>query len=217
MAWWRGWQWWYWALGGAAVAGLAVLGNEVRIMVQRGSRVGPKTTAVPDGSGGVVPDDPRALAAAAGMNLDAYALARAISSEHGRDNVSTKIAIAWAVRNAARADGVTLFRKLTHHDGPADGKFSAQDVHPVKYASTRLDPYEQEAQIASAVVAGTIGDPTSGATNFFSPSAQRAAHARNPTTTKSPEQVTALWESRGLEPVAVAGTDPDTVTFFRRA
>lgn len=207
-------------LAGTAAAGVALIGREVYIMVKRGSRVGPET--YPDDHG-IIQVPPGSLAKAAGLPLDVYALARCLSSEHGRDNVETKIAVAWAVKNEARASGRSIFAQLTRQPGDgitnvANGLFSGQDVPgPNKYASTRLDPYEQEAQIAAAVVAGTIIDPTRGATNFFSPKGQRASHAKNPAGNLPPDQLIASWEAKGLRPVDVEGTDPDTVMFFRSA
>jgi hypothetical protein len=206
---------------GAGIAGTAIAALGARegfFMATRGLVVGPRTSR---NASGFIERAPTDLAAAAGWNLNTYALARALSSEHGQDGPTVKTAIAWAIKNAAAKSGRGLFEQLTRQlrrdgsPGPAHMLFGGQNAGGVpRYAATGLDPREQEIQISSAVLMNRTPDPTGGATNFFSPKGQRAANAKDPAKNKTAEALLASWLARGLSVRPVAGIDPELVTFF---
>lgn len=188
-------------------------GSLLGSLVGRGRRVGPRTAI---NILGVVPQDPQQLADQAGLPLEVYALARMISSENGNDSPAIKLAIAWAALNhAGGADQVAAV--LLRGRGSADGHFARQNAGG-KYASTALDPFEDDVRIAQAVVSGSVPDPTGGATNFYSPRTQDALAARNVDGYgKDAAAVDAAWRASGLDPVDVPGVDPDYMRFYRRA
>lgn len=204
-------------------------GPAVVARVVNGKRVGPKTTV---GADGLVTESPHALARAAGLDVHTYALARALSSEHGSDPDPYLRAVAWAIRNKAIERRVTVLELLTEGRGTAgDGWFGEQKASAgVKYASTRADPSERHARIAAEVLAAMqSSDPTFGATHFFSPRAADALAAKagsDPRFAKyagnTAAAVDAKWRAPGgLYPsgagsVVPAGVDPQRLTLYRR-
>lgn len=107
--------------------------------VVNGKRVGPATKPGPDG---LIREIPSELARAAGLPLEVYALARALSSEHGNDPDPYLRAVAWAIRNKAAEKGRSVFAQLTDGLGIAgDGFFGEQKAAAgTKYAATGRDP-----------------------------------------------------------------------------
>ena len=163
------------------------------------------TRAPYDTTTGVVPGRPGELAAAAGLDLETYALARMIASEEGRSTSGVQALVAHATVNYARGRGrsisaVLLAAKNPDHDGSfgtqkdlertvttGDGK----EVHPSdRYASTASDPYEGHAAVAQGVLDGSIPDLTGGADQFDRPSGER-----------DPDAVAARREAAGKETV----------------
>jgi hypothetical protein len=185
----------------------------------RGARVGRATTA---NALGVIPDDPQALADSAGLDLPTYALARLIASEEGNSPVAEKVAVGWAAWNA---HGAKLADVLTSGKGDADEHFKAQGYsyttgptstgRAAAYASTAQDPHEDDVRIATGIIAGTIADPTGGATNFFRPGLQDEEFAQGKVT-RDGAAVIAEWTAGGLSPVTVPGIDPGELAFFRK-
>lgn len=187
---------------------------ELVILAERGALVGRKTKVGDEGlcvwADDGEPAEASAIADAAGLELEVCTLARVISSEHGRDATVVKVAVAHAVVNACGHGGI--FRRAC----AGSLYFGRQDVGG-RYASTAQDHYAQHVQIAQAVYDGQLADTTNGATNFFSPRAQRVLHLRDAEKWKTAEEVDERWRARGLEAVDVLGIDPDLVTFYRRA
>lgn len=197
--------------------------------VVNGGRVGPKTTL---GADGLVEEDPGWLAFESGYDLEVYALARCLASEHANDPDVYLRCVAWAVRNKAAEGNRSLFALLTDGKGEAgDWRFGEQKAAAgTKYASTRADPLERHAQIAAEVVAAQPWeDPTRGATHFFSPKAQDALAAKAAAGDerfakylgKDSAFILASWTGTGLYPggaeaVIPDGIDPRTLTLFRR-
>jgi hypothetical protein len=176
----------------------------------RGITRGARLTHAVCGKDGVVDFDPGILAHQAGATLEAYALARMISSEEGNADPITKAAIALvAVNYAARVDrdvaSLLLRAKNPAHTGyfgtqrdidEGSANFNGSD----RYASTALDPYAGDLQIAEGVLDGTIEDFTGGAIQFdrinaFKTPADAARTAQNRI-------------AEGRTQVAVAGADP---------
>jgi hypothetical protein len=172
-----------WQGDGNPLDGAVTLLNEIT----RGKRL----THASYGDDGVVPADPNDLAAQAGLSLDAYALARMISSEEGQSSNRVKAAVAHAAITHAAKGGKTISQVLLHavdpnhsgyfgtfknidEDSPnyttdSKGNPNAAD----RYASTALDPYDGDGQIAVGCIDGSIPDETGGADQFDRPSGER--------------------------------------------
>lgn len=199
---------------------LAILGEgdpvagveDILNTIERGQRL----TRTTYGKDGVIRVDPFALANEAGTDLDAYALARMISSEHGRDPNVYKAAIAHVALNyathVARSISSLLLRaNHPDHTGwfgtqrdidPASARFNKSD----RYASTALDPYAGDLEIAEAVLSGAVADPTGGAIQFDAPPAF-----------KTPEDAARIAADRiaeGRIQVYPDGIDPDRLRFW---
>jgi hypothetical protein len=155
---------------------------------------------------GKVLDDPYDLASQAGLPLETYSLARAISSEAGSGTIKEQIGIAWAVKNEARRSGKSIFQITTK-----DGRYQRQwGANP--YVSSRQDPYERDAEIAQAVISGSQPDPTNSGTHFFNPVAQDRGFAKGDLT-KNAKQILDARKSQGF----VVSSTIDSNVFFKRA
>lgn len=207
----------WWIFGSDEEAGL--LGQARQLidagvdLVTRGQRL---TRAPYDTSTGIVPGNPQALADSTTYDLETYALARAISSEEGRANAATKLAVGWAIKNRANASsGSVASLVLKAKDPTHSGYFGTQrNIDPSstgyggsdRYCSTANDPYEGDAQIAFAIQTGTLPDPTGGAQYF-----DRSASDDNP------EQVAENRAADGLVLADVAGDVDSGLRFWRPA
>lgn len=211
---------------------LLLLGGETVVSrIVNGARVGPATKLRDDG---LVDGDPDALAWEAGLEVNTYALARCLASEHGQDPDVYLQAVAWAVRNKANERGMTLLQLLTDGAGTAgDGWFGEQKAAAgTKYASTKVDPSERHVRVAREVSsAPQSSDPTAGATHFYSPQAQDALAAKAAAgdaryakySGRDAAFIDASWRApgglyaSGAEPVVPPGIDPRVLTLYRRA
>lgn len=197
--------------------------NDALNAIVKGNRL---THAPYDKTTGVVPGAPEELAAAAGLDVETYSLARMIASEEGRSNNTIKAAVAWAIKNKADRLGRTITDHLTrtvepthrgfygtyilldqsssHYSEDSDGNPNQGD----RDASTANDPYDGDAQIAAAVQSGQIADFTGGAEQF-----DRPDHERNP------GAVAKKRTDAGMVLADVPGIDPDAdgIRFWRRA
>lgn len=205
-------------------------GDAVIDRLTNGGRVGPRTELRDDG---LVDGNPIDLATAAGLDLDTYSLARALSSEHGQDPDAYLVAVGWAIRNYAGEKGSSIFAVLTDGAGDAgDWLYGEQKAAAgTKYASTSQDPYERHLTAAVAVVSGATPDPTGGAAHFFSPRTQDklAAKAADGDARyakylgRDAASVDARWRApgglypQGAVPVVPPGVDPAVLTLYRRA
>lgn len=208
------------AVGAAVLIGhdTGVVDDVLGTITGRGGRVGPH--ASPNGLG-IIEEDPEALAAAAGLDLTTYALARMISSEEGTSALPYKVAVGWAAWNTfgpGVADGLLAGK------GDADGHFKAQAYRWTSapgvtsaagaYASTAQDPHEDDVKIAQGIIGGTVPDPTGGATNFFRPGLQDKEYAAGKVS-RDGATVLADWHAGGLSVVPVPGVADDLV-FLRK-
>ncbi len=192
---------------GDPVAGISDTLNRIT----RGSKL---TRAPYDPETGVVPGDPNELASDAGLTPDAYALARMISSEDGSADNLVKAAICWATINYAATKGQTVQQTLIKAKLPAhDGHFgtfkniedgTAGFGKADRYASTALDPYDGDGQIAQGCLAGTIPDPSGG----------KATHYDNPGGEKDPDHIATIRAGEGLQLVPITGIDPTYIRFW---
>jgi spore germination cell wall hydrolase CwlJ-like protein len=162
-------------------------------------------------------DSPAALAADAGVSLAVYCLARATASEEGGEPRPYQVAVACAILNFARAE----FPGWTDEDAVVKlvlgsaGVFGRQGSGGRRVSSARA-PVKSQLTLAASVLAGIVADPTDGATQFDSPSGQRAQLMQG-LVTKTPEEVADRRMGAGYELVTVAGVDPERLRFWRRA
>jgi hypothetical protein len=187
--------------------------------ITRGSRL---TRAPYDPQTGVVPGTPEDLATeAGGLTADQYALARLISSEEGTSDNTIKTAVALATVNHAAAVGKTVTELLTHavepnHSGrfgtyhnidPSSSHYTTNAKGtpnaPDRYASTALDPYDGDGQIAAQVLDGTIADFTNGAQYYDRPGGE-----------KDPGYTEKKRLAAGLSQVYPEGIDPTEIRFW---
>jgi len=179
---------WYWfgePEPGGLIGDVRQAFRDAIAAVTQGRRL---TRAPYDKTTGVVPGEPAALAAAAGLDLDAYALARMIASEEGNSSPAVQALVAHAVVNNARIEGRSISAVLLRAKNPDHaGRFGTQkdletlvttsdgkQVHPSdRFASTAVDPYEGHAAVARGVLDGSIPDLTGGANQFDRPSGER--------------------------------------------
>lgn len=203
---------WEWAAIGG---GVIVTGGALFLAVRLGAANGEPM----EGSEEPTPGTAEQLAAAAGVPLGQYCLARAIVSEAGGLPRLHEVAIGCACLNFARSE----FPSLSDPDaivrlvlGTA-GVFGRQGTGGRRVSSSQ-EPARLQLSIAADVLTGNVGDPTDGSTQWDSPRGQRALAAQgDPLTTKTPEQVAERRASQGYELVVVAGIDPDVIRFWRLA
>jgi hypothetical protein len=176
---------------------------------------GARLTHSPADSTGLVDAAPEDLADEAGLSLEAYSAARMLSSEEGQTDPTTQAAIVWCLINEASRRGTSITSLLTRAKNPRNAGYygSQKDKDPDsdnlgnsdRYASTALDPYERDGQIAEQCLSGAIPDMTGGATNFDRPAGE-----------KHPETVAANRVKAGLALVAVDGA-AEGLRFWRPA
>lgn len=181
--------------------------------ITRGDRL---THAAYDSDTGVVTDDPDTLASSASLTDDQYALARCLSSEEGNSSTAIKVAVCWSVINYAAKVGKTVSDLLTHATEPThSGHFgsyknvdasSSTNGKPDRYASTRIDPYEDDGQIASKCLDGTYSDPTGGAIQFDRPGGE-----------KNPDYTATKRAAAGLVVADIDGIDSSVIRFWKGA
>lgn len=173
----------------AAVVLLALLGGgnplEGALTALNELTRGKRLTHSPADSTGLVDADPDELADDAGASLEAYALARMISSEEGQQDPTTQAAIAWATINTARRRGSSVAALLLRAKNDRNNGYfgsqkdkdpdSANFGHSDRYASTALDPYARDLTVAEQCLDGTLPDLTGGATNYDRPAGEDAA------------------------------------------
>lgn len=166
-----------------------------------------------------VPKQPEALALAAGVPLAQYCLARAIASEEGGQPRLYQQAVGCAIVNFARAE----FPRLQIIDAVVQlvlgsaGQFGRQGTGGRRVSSARA-PIRLQLELADQILAGEVADPTEGATQWDSPSGQRALLKEgDPLTHATPQQVADNRLAAGYELVTVPGIDPDDLRFWRQA
>ena len=166
------------------------------------------TTLLPDGTvsiDGINPADPHQLAAGAGVDIDAYSLARMIRSEAGGQKIIAQQAVGSVALNHARDSGQSISEVLLRATHAGDGYFGKQSQG--RYASTSHDPNDHYILLAQQLLNGLIFDPTSGARQWDSPGAYD-----DPAKAAS---VAASREAAGNEKVLLAGVSEATFRFWR--
>ena len=135
---------------------------------------------------------------------DVYALGRAITSEAGTRSELERTAVGWAVVNMANKMRTSVTELVKQNSGNYSGQGASEGARNW-YVSTRLEPNAASQAVASLIIAGQVGDPTGGATNFDSPAAQRKLLATRPDYKRTPEEVAADRRASGLRLVTLAG------------
>lgn len=155
---------------------------------------------------------PLAAAGAGPDPRDVTALARVIASEAGGEPRIVQIAVGWAVRNEAGRRGVSVSRLVTG----SSGEYGSQNDGGHTYVSSARLPTPEQQDLAAAILAGAIDDPTGGATNFDSPRAQRAALARGLSGYKrTPEEVATARRRNGMELVLLEAIPEERFRLWR--
>lgn len=116
-------------------------------------------------------EDPNALAAKAGLDLETYAAARLGTSEGYSGPKSQRdralASIIHVAMNQARTQGLSLSGLLLKSKNTeADGHFGEQIG---RFASTMKNPTWDSIKVAKLVMDGSIPDPTNGAISFIDP------------------------------------------------
>jgi hypothetical protein len=221
--------WWLFLLLGIAFMASPITNNPVsrffRQIFLRGGKVNSRWPY--NEATGCVDASPESLASEAGVDLDTFALATMISSEHGNDPQVYKEAIGSAALNEAKARKVrisALLLKAT--DSNHSGKFGAQanmertlagGGRPSdRYASTARAPYEDDLAIASLLVNGFTPDFTEGARQYDSPKAQDAGYKKGLYSLNA-EALAAKRIGEGKIEVNPEGIDPQRLRFWRQA
>jgi hypothetical protein len=195
------------------VVALLVLGAATLDTVTTPAIAGPTTldddgTVCTEVAGELVPADPAGLAKGAGLDRQAYALARCIQSEASGATIVRR-AVGHAVRNYCRAHGRTPLKLLTDVNGgrAGDGYFGRQDQG--RYAATSRDPDDECRELAAAIVAGDDDDPTDGAEQWDSPQAYSSAGRA--------DEIEARRLDAGNEKVILPGVRESVIRFWRPA
>ena len=183
---------------------------------------GRKLTNAPAGADGYVRTSPADLSRQAGLEITAYTLARFVASEWGSGTARERAVIAVSIVNRSRKTGtsiLTLATRVCHRGSGCEvtGLYGMQGMPAGggnRYASTRVDPTDRDAYVASMVLANAWPDITGGADQFFNPSVQRAMHLQRGDPT--PEEILASWTSSGnREAFVPPGIDPDKLIVIR--
>lgn len=156
-------------------------------------------------------EDPRALAAMAGLDLTTFSLATMIASEAGSGEDLAKAAVAHAALTAHGKSPERLHAALTAKDGRYGGQQG-------RYASTRIPPTQRDVEIADAVLKGRIANPAPGAVQWDSPSAQDQLYAQGEAGYDSnADELAARRKKKGKVPVYLPGVDPRYLRLWRVA
>lgn len=185
---------WHWA-GIAGAAGAAALG------VWRLLRGAAEADASEEITAPGVPAD----------DADVYAVARVLASEAGGQARVSKIAVGWVVKNEAARRGISPLA-LVLDKGT---EFGPQGSGGRGFVASSNAPTKTDRDLAAAILADLIADPTDGATAFYSPRLLDRQYAAGKVK-QSDSQRAAMYTARGYEEAVVPGMNDD-FRFWRRA
>lgn len=153
---------------------------------------------------GIIATAPSELAKADGVSVEVESLARTMQSEDsGR---AARIGIGWATKNMAKKKGQSITQLVTYSKNPAvNGKYSDQKVSGGKYCASHKSPSRETLDIAAAIIAGTIKDPTGGAIQWDAPKTQDALHKKDPAKFKPASEIANARIKAGRRPVQLDG------------
>lgn len=143
--------------------------------------------------------------------LPVIALATMIASETSSGPRAAKIAVAWAAKNKAKKEGISLTQLLAPR-----GQFGAQGISGRTYAATAKPPEVVDLDIAAQVYSGSISDTTKGSLYFDSP----AAFAKLIETEgygKTAAEIAATRKAAGLTEFHLPGVNPKYLRMWRYA
>ena len=164
---------------------------------------------------GIVNGDPNDLAAAVGLDVDHYSLARCAQSEENLSSDRAKIAVMYACKRHADNKGQSITYVVTRGNPKrsdydlANGHYGRQGIHP--YCTTLLEPTQNTINLAAQVLNGTALDETQGAQFWDNPHAQDALATANPYDEatgkgyRSSTEIAARREAKGLTLVNIPG------------
>lgn len=158
---------------------------------------------------GIVPDDPQALADAAGVDIETYSLARVGQSEEGLSSDRAKVAVMYACRNHAQKTGRSITELVTKGNpkrsdyAQANGHYGRQGIHP--YCTTIAAPTNHTLMLADTVMSGDALNEIGVSEFWDNPIAQDALHLTNPSKYQSSAQIAADREAAGLSLVQIDG------------
>jgi hypothetical protein len=158
---------------------------------------------------GTNPAPPESLAAGLEYEVNRYSMARAIVSEVSGLGLDAQIGVAWAIRNMAAHQGVSVLRLVTRavdSSGSAiDGLDGFYGRQRHRYCSTAQDADQNAYDIADQVMSGDVPDPTGGARQWDSPGAFAALGEADDT---------AKREAAGLRAVSIPGVSINSLRFW---
>lgn len=198
-------------LGGVVVIALVVGSGAVVVGVLSG-----KTRLLPDGTvsvDGTTPANPAGLAAAAGLTLDTYALARMVESEAGGLGESGKLGVAFAALNHAALARKGIAELLLKSTGAGDGFFGRQDQG--RYATTAKDPSAAALAAATKAMTGGAADPTGGSDQWDSPWSYKDNPDTGETAAQKADRVAAARLAAGKQLVTLADVPARKLRFWR--
>ena len=200
--------------GGVVALALAAGAGVVVVTILRGTKLLPDGTVSLDG---VNPADPGELAAAAGLTLDEYALARMVNGEAGGVPVAGQVGVAWACRTFAerKRKPQSVAALLLHSAGAGNGYFGSQNQG--RYATTAKDPTPASIRVATSVLAGDELDPTGGADQWDSPWSYTANVKTGESAADKAARVAQDREDAGKVLVLVDGVPERHLRFWRSA
>lgn len=193
-----------------------------------GARVGPVSSvtvhSVTTSSGAVrrvtvVDQSPADLARSAGVELEAYSLARLLASE-GYDGdkrvgyAAAAVATAQTALNVvARASAFnSVTGRLTYSQfAVGRGRYGSQIG---RWASTRLDPRRWHLDVARAVLAKDVPDLARGSVQFFAPSVQDRG-TQDGNVISSADVILRRWHQHNAYAGGVPTVDPYRLMFLR--
>jgi hypothetical protein len=218
----------------ALLVGYGILGGAVAwSIVSAAEPIYGPTSLLDDGTvtaNGEGPADPEGLAAGAGVEVNRYALARALHSEQAGGPRIARVGVAWAIVNEARAVGRSVLSLVTRAgrrpkyvgvDGAVT--YGAWTPHPTgngffgkqsqgRYCATSRDPNADDFEVADDVLSGRVDDPTGGARQFDSPD---AFGVQEGTTAEGADETAARRIAAGNELVLLPGVPESTLRFWR--
>ncbi len=156
---------------------------------------------------GIIPGNPEDLAAAKGLDVDVYSLARVGQSEEISER--GRIAVMYATLNHAIRVGKSITTIVTAGNpkrsdySEAHGHYGRQGIHP--YCSTIAEPSPQTIELAMSVMSGDATNEVGDAEYWDSPIAQDKNHLLDPDNNPSSAEIASRREASGLHKVVLPG------------
>lgn len=134
---------------------------------------------------------------------DQEALARVIASEAGGQSRIAQLAVGWCVRNEAER----LSRSISSLVAPR-GEYGPQGSGGRSFVSSARPATSKTRELAGLILGDLVGDPTGGATNFYSPRLLDRQYAAGEAK-QSNQQRAEKYASKGYGEVVIPGMTDD--------